>query len=560
MVPYSSPTRVARPAPSRSAVATLLAFAPAILLFVIGGLVEIRSPGLYMDALTPDYIVVRTLNPAADVPIWTFPGALLFNKFPIIAQIYHGALTYYVGLPAYAVFGTGIVGIRLTNLMYGLLVLVSAGLFLQAFRVRPVIIGLCLAAFALEPGLLFAFRTQFFINLLPCAPLLLSIALVEGRREAGPGVVLAAVAGFLAALSVYGYFIYLFLAPVAGLHALWAWRREPRRVPLVLGWLAGFALGGSLYLFGFAMMIVAMGGVRNFLAFLSGNVQQLAVASSVSLPARMAYFAQLVEWTLLDVGPPLMMLRKVLPPAAAEMRLALLLGLPALGVVLNLVRPPRSPGLFVAAGLFVGTGVLVLVFGSRVWLQHTIMLLPIVYVALALTLDLLARQVAAPPRAVLAAAVLLAVPLAAVNVLDRQAVLAELGRSGGVGLASDAIVRFAEDNRAQDTRAFFPDWGIFMSFEMVTGGRVPVTTDFSAKDARKTLCAGQDVLLGIMDGAVEGQPDPARVADPTRLPNWIAEIDWGQPEVTVYRQRDGTPVLHAVRWRAATPTHAPCTP
>jgi len=525
-------------------------FLPGMILFCMGAVSNIMVPGLYMDAVNPDYLVVRLLNPGTDMPDWTLPGTLLFGLFPVIGQIYHGALPFYVGLPVYALFGTGIVGVRLANLVFGLIVLVAAGVFLRVFRVRPAIAGICLAALALDPGFLFCFRTQFYITLLPFALLLFSVALVE-RRRMTPTPRLAVAAGFLAGFSVYGYFIYIFLAPVAAAHALWRWREEQNRRRLALWWLLGLAFGGAPYLVGMLLILIETGSVHGFLNFITSYLKGLGVAEApTSLSQRFSYFYTMVWWTLFDVGPSMVMLQKAVPLFLPTFKLVVLLAVPALGLVVNLIRSPRSPGLFIVAGFFLGAAALVGTFGTRLWLHHVSFLPPLLYLALALTLELLATRFAAR-RAVLAAVVAigLVLPLAAGNAIDRQAVLSELARTGGVGLTSDAVERFAEDSLHSPvpTHAFFPDWGVFMPFEMITRGRVPLTTGFTPQDARRRLCGGQDALLALMVGP-----------GPDRLPAWIDEVGWGQPDIATYWQRDGVPVLTAIRWHASAPVHPVC--
>ena len=86
-----------------------------------------------------------------------------------------------------------------------------------------------------------------------------------------------------------------------------------------------------------------------------------------------------------------------------------------------------------------------------------------------------------------------------------------------------------------------------MPFAMVTHGAIQITTGFAPEDAFRTLCDGKDALLALMDGQ-----------GPDRLPDWIKEVGWGQPDITIYRQRDGNPVLTAIRWRALTVDHPLC--
>jgi hypothetical protein len=541
--------------PSR-ACAKWTVFTPALLLFCLGGISDIMLPGVYMDAVNPDYTIVHLLNPGTNVPVWMLPGTFLFGLFPVLGQIYHGALPFYVGLPIYALFGTGILGIRLANLLFGLIVLVAAGVFLRTFRVRPVIASLTLAALALDPGFLFSFRTQFYITLLPCALILLAVALVEERREAlTPRV--AAAAGFLAGLSVYGYFIYVFLLPIAALHALWRWRGNLGRPNVLLWWIGGLALGGSPYILGVLLILIATGGLHDFLHFISVNLSTLEVAQSpLSLRQRAGYFVSMVSWTVLDVGPAAMMLHKSVPLFLPNTKFVLLLIIPALGLVAGLTRRLRSPGLVIAVGFFLGTAGLVGVFGNRVWLHHMALLVPVMYIAMALTLEQLATY-CVRYSVILTIAIVPILPLLVGNAVDQQSVLFDLTQTGGVGLASDAIERFAEDSLQTPvpTHAFFPDWGVFMPFEMITRGQIPLTTGFTPLEAQRTLCAGRDVLLGLMDNSIAvGQPGS------DRLPAWIKAVGWGQPDLATYRQRDQVPVITAIRWHASASPHPACPP
>nr|WP_294524658.1 hypothetical protein [uncultured Rhodopila sp.] len=383
------------------------------------------------------------------------------------------------------------------------------------------------------------------------ALLLFSVALLEHRRTR-PTAPVGVACGFLAGLAVYGYFIYIFLVPVAAVYMLWCWRGERNRRTLIICWVLGLALGGSPYLLASLLILKATGGVHGFLNFLVASLAGLAVADSpMSLVQRAQYFVNMVNWTMLDVGPATMMLGKALPLSFPTTKLAVLLGVPALGLAINLFRAPRSQGIFLAAGFFLGSAVLTAVFGGRLWLHHFALLLPVAYIAVALALQRIAFCFAMRRTDLLAPilSIVVIVPLMIGNAIDRLAVLSDLTRTGGVGLASDAIERFANENFVNNspTWAFFPDWGIFMPFEMVTRGRIPLTTGFTPEDARRMLCAGNDVLLAIM---IKPQSD--------RLPDWIREVGWGQPDVSTYAQRDGVPVLTAVRWHASTPGHSAC--
>jgi hypothetical protein len=509
---------------------------------------HITLPGLYMDAVNPDYMIVRLLNWNSHIYTLALPGTCLFGIFPTIIQMYHGALPYYLGAPVYILFGTGIVGVRVANFVFASIVLMSAAVFLRVFGVRPLFIGSTLAVVALDPGFLFSFRTQFYITLLPIAFVLLSVSIVENAdlhlsRKA------SSVAGLLIGLSVYGYFIYLFLVPAAALH-LWRrlWPNPQGRVVFVY-WLAGFALGVSPYLIGFALMFAATGGAPGFERFIAAYIGGSHVlGSQLNITQSLKYFFEIASETIGFVGPSTMMLRKTYTPFFAGLKFLMLLA-PATAILLMMIPLARkSIGIVLLFGFAAGTCSLFLLFGDRLWLHHAAMILLILYLGLALALEYIAKTTSLDGWANWALALPFLI-LGLGNAIDRQRVMLDLERTGGVGLASDAIERFAEDSRSnpEPTFAFFPDWGVFMPFEMVTGGQIPLLTDFSPEAALRKLCEGQDALLAIInDKGVD------------RLAPWIDAVGWGSPEIVVYRQRDNVPVLTSLRWRASAPTHPAC--
>jgi hypothetical protein len=379
--------------------------------------------------------------------------------------------------------------------------------------------------------------------LLPVAALLASATLTEThRREATPRI--AAIAGFLAGLACYGYFIYGFLVPAAAGLAVCRWRRLPATRRLIGAWIGGWAVGVLPYLLAFLLVLVATGGPRGFSHYISADLNALgAQSSTLSLAQRLHYFVDLVRGAIIETGPTAMMLHDPVVPALPALKLILLLAVPGVALVSGLARPTYAPGLLVLGGIVLGFFALVLAFGNRLWLHHAALLLPVLYAALALALERLA-SVLAPRRARIAGAVLVIVlmPFLVANAADLRIVFLRLQATGGVGLASDAIDRFAQDGirETKPVHMFFPDWGVFMSFVMITRGEIPYSNDFSPAAALAVLCDGQDAELV----TVASQPRK-------RLDDWIAAVEWKAPDTQQYNQRDGSPVLVVTRWRAA---------
>ena len=74
---------------------------------------QITLPGVYMDAVNPDYLVVRLLNRHAEpiVP-WLLNGNDLFGIAPVLISLYHGSQQVWLGLPFFALFGMTVTGLN----------------------------------------------------------------------------------------------------------------------------------------------------------------------------------------------------------------------------------------------------------------------------------------------------------------------------------------------------------------------------------------------------------------------------------------------------------------
>lgn len=95
-----------------------LPFLAVVAAYAVVALQQITLPGVYMDAVNPDYMAVLLLNrhPESIEP-WLLPGNLLFARAPILISFYHGSQQLWLGLPFFWLFGTGVTGIRLTHAM-----------------------------------------------------------------------------------------------------------------------------------------------------------------------------------------------------------------------------------------------------------------------------------------------------------------------------------------------------------------------------------------------------------------------------------------------------------
>lgn len=541
------------PSPRRraSGLAFSLVVAGVLLVYVLVATQRIALPGIYMDAVNPDYLVAKVLNRAHAEPLiaWVLPGNYVANRFPVLVSLYHGMQQFWLALPLYALFGMSVLGVRLTHMVFAIGVLVCTLVLLRRARVPLWIAALCGCALAVDPAFIFAFRTQSYITMSPVAWLLLSIALLAGADTAEAWRARRWIAsGVCFGFAVLGYFVYAFYLPamlwwVAG-SAQVADRERVIAIKPVLAWLGGVAAGCGYYVLGYALVARDVGGgLPGFLAYLHESSTRLAAFSTtLSFGERVAAAAAFVESVFSNGWHEMLMFGAPQPYVFDALKMVLLIALPVLMLAYAELRRQSTALLRLAIALPVSFFAISLLFGSRLGGHHYMSFLPLAYVALALGLTA-TRETSPSSRAFASGAALLCFgALAALNVGAARREFATLDRTGGVGLYSDAVNRLATDVGALPTRPliYFPDWGLSLPVILISGGTVAASAVVDAAEARRRLCSGRDVAIAIV-----GADGSARFA------SWARDFGWGPPRVTTYAQRDGAVVAQLGLFSAA---------
>jgi len=507
----------------------------------------IELPGIYMDAVNPDYLVVRVLNWRREpMTAWVLPGNYLFGaRFPILVSLYHGTQHFWLGLPLFWLLGTTVESLRIVHALFGLGVLAALYALLASAGVRPWLATLATGALAVDPVFLFAFRTQSYVTMSPAVWLLLALffLLRAQRRDPAPGAILAS--GFLAGLAVQGYFIYAFYVPVL-VAGVWLWSTaragSGRAWRNVVRWSLGLVLGVAGYLLGYALIAREEGGLAALVRYVANQQHALgAFASPMTLAERVRFVVDMVvgvfgngwhhslvfaEWNYHLPGTPAKML--------------LLLGAPVVLLVVAESQRAATPVQRLVVALAPSFCLIALVFGGRLGGHHFVSLLPLGYAALALgaaSLATASARVRLPVQLATTAALAL---LVAQNVQGHRQEVARLVATRGAGLYSDAVNRLATDLLAQTPRpfVFFADWGLALPFAFLTRAAVPSTSDGTPALGRRLLCEGRDVAVALIDG------DRARRRD-----EWQAQLAWDAPVVQPYRQADGVAVFELVTFK-----------
>jgi len=542
----------------------------ALLVFALAVAWHIELPGLYMDAVNPDYLSVDVLHGTrATAPIWVLPGNVLVHRLPILTSLYHGTGHVWLALPFVAVFGPTIATLRATQALTGAAILVLTFLLLRRERPAPVpqlLVGLPVLALALDPVFVYAYRTQLYIQLAPVAWLLAALLAGErawqtryGQARFAPRWLL--LAGLFYGLSIYGYFIFIFFAPVLALANWFAWRQARAQASQpsllrVLAWLAaGLMLGVSGYLLGYFLIFISEHGLHGFVQFFADYQRSLgAFETHRTLVPTISYFADLIWRVFSNDWQHSLMFGDAWAEPSSAIKLILLLAMPLAFCILLELRGRSTSRLRLVVAMLTCFPLVALIFGDRLSGHHFVVLLPLAYLALGLAL---ARSITPDSGSATASrigATTVWLALVVINLAGLQATGAELLRTHGRGLFSDAINSLAADavtRSAKDpnTIYYFPDWGLFMPFHYLTGGAIPHWTDIEPVRMRSELCRGHNLRVALINGDVTD-----------RFGQVATLLRWSAPHLQTYRSHENLSVFTIGEFdAAAAPPGSDCT-
>jgi hypothetical protein len=516
-----------------------LPFVAVAVVFAIAVLYEIDLPGVYSDEVNPDYHAVRVLNwNGPRIASDALPGTTLFDRIPVLTGLHHGTQTLWLGLPAFWFFGTSVEGLRITHGLFALGILASLYALLCAGGIARWWAAAGCAALAIDPAFVYAFRTQGYLSLAPSAWMFLSLyallrqrtAPAERRRRWLLG------SGVLMGLAFSGYFLYLFYAPAIALAVIALaepHRSAAERVQRLALWACGFCVGALPYVIGYAMVIHSQGSLAAGWAYIvDAQSQAGGRATGLALGERIDFLAMMIGLVFSNASHHWLMFGEPTPAVGAPLKLVLLLALPAMLWAFAEYRKRATALLRILLGMQLCFAAWALYFGGRLWAHHYEPLVPIAYAALAI--GLAALVTGSPPPWLRATYMTTFALLLALNAAGDAGEAEALRRTGGVGLYSDAINRFADDVLRDHTNDYvlMPDWGLFTSAVFLTEGTVEMDMYENPAYARSVLCAGRDVTIALING------DRA-----ARLSEWQGRLAWGTPAIVDYRQRDGTVVF-----------------
>lgn len=499
-------------------------------------LVQVSLPGLYMDAVNPDFVAAQLLHHSARQP-----GAGIPSKvFPILGGLYYGAQNLYVGLPIFALFGCNIITLRVAQALFGAMLV--AALYLVSSRLtRSCMLALaCTLGLATDVAFTASFRTQFYIVMGGTAWLFaaLAVALPTGR-QADFGRKRLLLSGLFTGLACYGYFVLGFFIP--GMLLLIAWRRRDGWRDLS-AWLIGLMIGLLPYVLGYLSLLVKLKGLEPMLAFVRHMLGQLhPFDAGGASHGNFAYAWNMIQLSITDRGNEAMIFGRPLPSGWPMVKyVGFLISLAAMTILLVVRLIRRSDKLMqtlpaLLPWSFIGIASL---FGNRLWAHHFSVLVPFAYLLGTLLLfeGLVAlRTSRSVHRAIIAAALCIGVGC---NLMQQATFHQELAKTGGTGKMPEALNTLAEEAQASPPHVayLFPEWGFYASFNFLTGNRVRYVDNAETHTLTQLRSRGYRIF---------------------RLAFWDAAdyqhyrqvmLDAGAQNVTrrVYMRRDGLPAFYLI--------------
>jgi hypothetical protein len=448
-------------------------------MFMLCAAYQIHLPGLYMDAVNPDYLAAQKLHPQLHNPT----GALPSKIFPVLGSLYHGVQNFYVDLPVLALFGFNVAPLRVAQALFGAALLVAFYMTVRRWTGSNILAMASSLGLATEIAFTASFRTQFYIVMGGATWLFFSLMLaapVEARTPASKRRLFWS--GIFSGLAGYGYFVLLFFVPgtlaLITLRPQTSWRETFR-------WIAGLAVGLMPFALGYLSLLLKLHGITPTVAFIRSLITALhPFQGSGANDGNLLYSWHMARLAITNDGNDSMIFGHALPSIWGEAKFYLLTIcslVMSLWVTVCLLRRRETP-LWALPGLLPLSYCLVAsLFGHRLWAHHFCILVPFVYLLPALLLGQLFKTSRIGPSPRIAAISFVCLGCLTGNVSQQSDFHHALARSGGEGMSTQALTQLALQARGAGPNVayVFPEWGFFTSFCLLTENKVRYVTDIN---------------------------------------------------------------------------------
>lgn len=159
-----------------------------IILFILFSIPYFDLPGLYMDAINPDYVAIHIMNPGK-ISAWVYNDniiATLLGKdwgFPLLNSLYGTNFPAYIFILFVKLFGSSVFTLRLMHMIFGIFEIVAAYYLVNKITDNKKVSTLTALMIALEPSFVFSQRTQYYLQLFPLIFYFIGLAIFSGKID-----------------------------------------------------------------------------------------------------------------------------------------------------------------------------------------------------------------------------------------------------------------------------------------------------------------------------------------------------------------------------------------
>lgn len=497
-----------------------------IFLFFCGVLRNLDDSGLYMDSVNPEYWIARTLNPEIANPVWIPPTV----GPPALLTLYAGTQNYYFELPIIKILGFSNFSLRFAQSLIGVFILLIVYKIISHITSRPKVAFLATLLLAIDPAFVFSFRTQFQVMLGGIVWFLLSLYFLFKSRIPDRSFTIY-LSGISYGLAIYSYFIYVFFFPALLFIIV---KKHRHNFAKNFRWLLGLTFGLLPYAYGYLSMLAAVGSLKSTLELIKGWLVVLNPAASAneSFLTRITSAVQLGYQAFLNVGNQSVLIGELSTPRSADLKWAaiclVLVGAIVLGIKGSANSTPSSSREFIKIGclLFVSYVFMAAIFGGRLAPHHFILLVPLVYMGIGLSLAQF-LSVKVPKYYLQSFVIFFVISVSSLSILQSNLTYNRLEETGGTGLATNALTNLAIDARQDPDNSIyiFPDWGFFMPFAFQTQNKVTYSLDASPTSIESYLT--QDKVVKVAFWSIESWEKNKTALENYGLNfKWTKEIYW----------------------------------
>lgn len=461
-----------------------------IVAFVFMSLIFLDKPGLYMDAVNPDYMGLHVFN-SDNVSVWAYSDNIIasliegntqYSHFPMLNSLYGTCFEMYTTMIWSVLFGYSVYAIRTLHILYSVIVLLALYKLLKYILEDEKKATIITAFFAIEPSFLFSSRTQYYIQLFPHVFFLFGLLLIVKAiedSEKNRNIVLGAI---LLGLSASSYFVFAFyFAGISISYLIILIKKKRCWIKNECKLIGGFLIGYAPYIYAHLSIIMTQ-GVDGWINALKGlDTYGISNGANTSIIERVLHIVQSLENIAGGNSIIQIMTGYTIGTTYGKIVALLYIVLAAVAIVLiikNWERLEESKEilvLFFLVSILFSHIILALLVGNALGYQHFVMLLPIMYLtgSLVIVREVDSRKMINKSTFTLEI-VLFTIAFAFISLERIYEGYNIVNKTGGIGYYSETIneLSYFLDGVVTDNDTIIsPQWGYWMQIACITDGK-----------------------------------------------------------------------------------------